>query len=71
MQGRSCKGVALFDVSVSFFVSFAVLAVPFVELLLGGEQETGFHGRSSERTMKSRRDGNVKLILNFIGGGRT
>lgn len=53
MQGRSRKGVAFFDVGVSFFVSFAILAVPFVELLLGGEQETGFHGRSSERTMKS------------------
>ena len=71
MEGRSGEGVAFFDVGVGFLVSFAVLAVPFIELLLGGEQKTRLHGRSSERTTKPGRYRNINLILNFIGGRRT
>lgn len=71
MQGRSGEGVAFFNIGVGFLVSFAVLAVPFIELLLGGEQKTRLHGGSSEWTTKSGRYGNIDLILNFIGGRRT
>lgn len=71
MKGWSSDFVVLLDVGVGFLISFAVPAVPLIELLLGGEQKTRLHGRSSKRTTKSGGNGNINLILNFIGSRRT